>query len=135
MTDEELIEWGETPLDLSEPDAWDLFVAYDEEVKKRKRVAGAKWKGKIIKSSSGLKRLQSHAEIMDDYHIKGAYRETLENFLRHCYLNGHLVTNDKLLGIIVNLDLWYGKDYDEGKIKSLERAISGGYYDIREKAV
>ena len=61
--------------------------------------------------------------------------ENHENFLRHCKLNGHLVTNDKLLGIIVNLDLWYGKDYDEGEIKSLERDRSGGYYDIREKAV
>lgn len=135
MTDEELIEWGETPLDLSKPDAWDLFAAYDEEVKKRKQTAGTKWKGKIIKSSSGLKRLQSHAEIMDENNIKGAYRIALENFLRHCYLNGHLVTNDKLLEIIVNLDLWYGKDYEEGKIKSLKRAISGGYYDIREKAI
>lgn len=135
MSDEELIAWGEeTAPDFSDAKFLQLFEKWSEEMEKRKKEAGTKWKGKTVLNDGVRKPLQSHAEIMDSYKIKGAYRDTFESFLRACYANGHLVTNDKLLGIIVTLDKQYG-ECEDLKIKSIERAISGGYYDIRENAV
>ena len=52
-------------------------------------------------------------------------------FIQHCQLNGKTLTNDKLEGIIVKLDLVHGEN-TQAKIDSLKNAISGGYYDIIE---
>lgn len=77
-------------------------------------------------------RHRSHADIMDEMGVTGLYRETLENFLRYCYANGRVVMNEKLVDIVCRLQEWYEQD-DASKIKSLERAMSAGYYDVKEK--
>lgn len=73
---------------------------------------------------------ESYDEIFENCNIAGLYKLQFIEFIRHCQLNGHLLTNDKLMGIIVKLDMTYGKD-DGAKMKSLEKAISGGYFDIK----
>lgn len=79
-------------------------------------------------------RHRTHASIMDEMSVMGQYRKKLEDFLRYCYANGHTVMNDKLVDIICRLQECYGDD-DASKIKSLDRAISGGYYDVKEGKV
>ncbi len=74
---------------------------------------------------------RSHKSIMDEFRITGYYRKTLEEFLRYCYANGHTVMNQTLDNLICRLDEYYGQD-DVEKIKSLERAMQNGYYDIKE---
>lgn len=76
-------------------------------------------------------RHMSHAQIMDEAQISGDYRKALEEFLRYCYVNGHIVLNSKLNDIIWSLQDWYGNDEVE-KIKSLKTAIKKGYFNIRE---
>ena len=78
-----------------------------------------------------FKKHRSHKSIMDEFRITGYYRKTLEEFLRYCYANGHTVMNQTLDNLICRLDEYYGQD-DVEKIKSLERAMQNGYYDIKE---
>lgn len=73
----------------------------------------------------------SHSQIMDELGVSGLFRETLEGFLRSCYANKHLVTNDKLKDIILRLNKYYGDDEEE-KVASLQDAISGGFFDVIE---
>ena len=73
----------------------------------------------------------SHADIMDQFGITGQYREVLENYLRACYLNGHIVPNDVLRDLLSRLDKYY-QDDDEAKTLAIRKAMNGGYYDIVE---
>lgn len=73
----------------------------------------------------------SHASIMDKMFVEGQYRKELENFLRYCAGHGHFLMNEQLIDIICRLQDYYGND-DVEKIKSLDRAMSGGYFDIKE---
>ena len=75
---------------------------------------------------------ESHADIMTKMCVTPTVRIALEEFLRTCYLNKHIVPNEKLTNIILRLDLVYGKD-EAAKVASLKRAISGNYFDIAEK--
>ena len=72
---------------------------------------------------------KSHEEVMDEFGLSNQLKEYLKGFLRHCYLNKHIVSNDKLESIIFRLldDL----DSDKERIECIERAISGGYVDIK----
>ena len=79
----------------------------------------------------GDDELVSHADIMDQFGITGLYREILENYLRACYLNGHIVLNDVLRDLLSRLDKYY-QDDDEAKILAIRKAMNGGYYDIVE---
>lgn len=74
---------------------------------------------------------ESYDEIFSDCGVFGALKLTFIKFIKHCNMNGKKITNDKMYDIIVRLDLAYGTD-DNAKINSLERAISGGYFDIAE---
>ena len=78
-------------------------------------------------------RTRSHADIMNELGVDGAYRKTLENFLRYCHAHGHFIMNDKLTDIICRLDNYYGIYDEDGKIASLESAMRLGYYDVKEK--
>lgn len=130
MTDEELIAWGERETtDFTDSDAIASFYAWNEEMEKRATNA-TKWSGKIIKSGGSMDRLKSHAEVMEDYGVENPLRETLQQFLRHCYANRHLVTNEKLGDIIFRLDEKFGDD-EEAKCGCVSRAISGGYFDVK----
>ncbi|MCD8308448.1 MAG: DUF4373 domain-containing protein [Clostridia bacterium] len=72
----------------------------------------------------------THAQIMEDDGVTGILKSKLTEFLKTCYLNGHIVSNDKLEDIIVRLDMKYGKD-EQAKCDCVARAISGGYFDIK----
>lgn len=127
MTDEELVAWGEErPVDFTDSDAVAFFEAWMEETAKREK-EGKKWSGKITRE--GFERLKSHAEVMTECSVSNVFRKSLESFLRHCYANGHLVTNDKLMDIINRLDDACGSD-DEAKCGYIQRAISGGFFDV-----
>ena len=130
MTDEELIAWGEgRAMNFDDADAIASFYAWNEEMEKRAKNA-TKWQGKIIKSGGGLERLKSHAEVMTELGVSSILREALKEFLRYCYANRHLVTNEKLVDIILRLD--EACDDDDGmKCEYIRRAIGGGFFDVK----
>lgn len=73
---------------------------------------------------------KSHEDIMIDYGISKGLTETLKDFLRHCYVNKHIVTNAKLEDIIFRLIEKYGQD-NSGMIDCVQKAINGGYFDVK----
>lgn len=73
---------------------------------------------------------ETYDEIFEDFGVEPMLKDTLIEFIRHCQLNKRMVTNDKLKGIIVHLDMAHNDVY--GKIQSVQNAISGGYFDIIE---
>lgn len=77
------------------------------------------------------KELPSYEEIMNDLEVEKPLRNKLFEFIKHCQLNKKTVLNSKLSNIIIALDMVYRND-NKAKIKSLNKAISGGYFDIRE---
>lgn len=130
MPDEELLAWGEQSIDLTNPQQEMEFYEWCRECRKRKETA-TRWRGRVIKNDHVFAILKSHDEIMTEMGVSDALRDSLKQFLRNCYLNKHLISNDKLTDIICRLNDFYGRD-DAGKIKSVNTAISGGWYDIRE---
>ena len=132
-----LAEFGVTKVivtasvDLNGDETDNPFWDYYEECRRRGCVK--RWTGKIIKGNGTFERLRSHDEILKEYGVSERLRDVYFRFLRNCYLNGHLISNDKLERIIVCLDERYGNDpdSDEPKIAELEKAISGGYFDVR----
>ena len=73
----------------------------------------------------------TYDEIFNDFGVEPILKESLVEFIRHCQLNGKILTNDKLQRIIVNLDMNHPNDVN-GKVQSVQNAISGGYFDIIE---
>lgn len=78
----------------------------------------------------------SHEDIMEHYELPKVICSSLKEFLKHCYLNGHIVTNDKLSNIIKRLISYYtnyetGEMDEKGMVVCIERAISGGWFDIK----
>lgn len=72
---------------------------------------------------------KSYEQVMSECMISEAVRPTVWEFIKHCQLNGRTLTNEKLSGIFVEMDL-RGYD-DKARIDALNAAINGGYYDIR----
>ncbi len=81
---------------------------------------------KVSKKVSNKKKVQSYDEIFEDFNVSRRLRESLVNFIRHSLANGVVIINDRLEGIIVALDMKYGKD-DRLKAKEVDSAISCGY--------
>jgi DNA mismatch repair ATPase MutL len=104
------------------------FYAYDEEIKRR-QAQTPKWTGKIVRTAGEFKKLESHEEIMSIWGLSSVVKDSLRNFLRFCYVNGRLVTNSKLEGILLELTENYPSDND--KCEAIEKAINGGFYDIK----
>lgn len=75
------------------------------------------------------KNVESYEQIMDDMQLTAAVKNTTWEFIKHCNLNGHKLTNEKLSSLLVALDMQ--TDTDEQKITLLNNAINGGYYDIK----
>ena len=103
-------------------------VGYTEERKKERNI---KKHQRAPAREYGEDELVSHADIMDQFGISGQYREILENYLRACYLNGHIVLNDVLRDLLSRLDKYYQGD-ENAKILAIRKALNGGYYDIVE---
>lgn len=72
---------------------------------------------------------ETYGEIMDDMELESAVKPVLWRFIKHCQLNGRTLTNDKLVDILITMDR-QRLDEDE-KIKALQAAINGGYFDIK----
>ena len=72
------------------------------------------------------KKMESYDQILDIFGCKGAYREAVLDFIKHCLMNGVKITNERLNHIMVRLDLSF-QDDDTEKIKYIRNAISKGY--------
>lgn len=75
---------------------------------------------------------ESYRDILNDNGVSAQLQRYFWNFIKHCQLNGRKITNDKLLDIIVRLDMQYGTD-DTAKANSLKKAVNKGYFDIAEE--
>lgn len=72
---------------------------------------------------------ETYESIMNDFEVSPSVRPMVWNFIKHCQLNGRTLTNDKLSGILFEMDK-QRLDEDE-KVKTLQAAINGGYFDIK----
>lgn len=72
---------------------------------------------------------ESYEQIMDDCELEQEVRPMMSQFIKHCALNGHTLTNDKLSNICITMDFQHLDA--AAKIAALQKAISGGYYDIK----
>ena len=73
---------------------------------------------------------ENHEEIMREYGMTDGVIEALKNFLRHCYLNGNIVSNAKLEDILFRLVERFGTN-SGCMIDCINKAICGGYLDIK----
>ena len=71
----------------------------------------------------------SHEDIMNNYNLSDAVKDVLKEFLKSCYLNHHIVSNEKLDDIVFRLIDDCVTDNE--RIDCINRAISGGYFDIK----
>ena len=88
----------------------------------------------ILLSNTCAHVRESYDEIFQNLEVAPEVKNSLIEFIRHCQVNGHIVTNSKLKQIIFRLDQAYSND-EQSKVASLKRAINGGYYDIQEGRV
>ncbi len=72
----------------------------------------------------------SHEDILESWNVPDFQKHVFREFLRHCYINGHLVANSKLEDILLRLFDKYGNDY-KGMNECIRKAISGGYFDVK----
>ena len=80
--------------------------------------------------NNNYQSVPTHEEIMRDFGISDGVITTMQDFLRHCYLNGVVVSNAKLEDILFRLVERYGQDA-MGMNECINTAIRGGYVDIR----
>ena len=129
------VEANDKQTESEEDFACDLPLLEEEkEISTRKKVSNRQTTTARARARDGDgfgKGYASHADIMDRFGVEGRYREIVEEYLRTCYLNGHIVPNNALEDILSRLNRHYGAD-EEAKILSIRKAINGGYYDIAE---
>ncbi len=73
-------------------------------------------------------KLKSYQSIIEDFQVEKELQPTLWEFIKHCQLNGKTLTNDKLMHVIVKLDM--GARSVQDKIDKLVKAISLGHFDV-----
>ncbi len=78
------------------------------------------------------KKLPSYQEVMNAFKVNKSVQFALWEFIQHCQLNGRVITNSKLEGIIIELDFQCGND-ESGKINIIHKAVNSGYFDIRRE--
>lgn len=73
--------------------------------------------------------IRTHEDIMLELGLSDFVRSHLKDFLRHCYLNHHIVSNAKLEDIAFRLvdEL----DDDKSRVACINRAVSGGWFDVK----
>lgn len=64
----------------------------------------------------------SYDDIFDYSQVDGELKNAFIRFIKHCNLNGRIITNDKLWRLIIRLDQAYRND-DVSKILSLDSAV------------
>lgn len=72
---------------------------------------------------------ESYEDIMDKMKLEKEVRPICWEFIKHCQLNKHILTNEKLEDILVYMDI-HGYRADS-KIDAFRTAINSGYYDIK----
>ena len=97
-----------------------------EESKKERNI----YQEKNSTRTHGEEDFKTHEDIMREWGLSEGLIDSLKSFLRHCYLNKHIVTNEKLNDIILRLVDKFSND-QEAMIECVERAIRGGYLDIK----
>ncbi len=128
FSEEELADWGEhNTLDFSDETSVEVFNRYLEETEKRAQTP--RWVGKVIKEDGQYVRMKSHAELIKEHGVSIGLRESLYDWLRSCYANGHLVTNRQLEDTIFRLQDKYG-DNEWLKIDVVRNAMERGYIQI-----
>lgn len=79
------------------------------------------------KVSNKKEKIQSYDEIFDEFGIKGFYKETVIEFIKHLKVSfGIVMLNDRLENLLIKLDFKYGND-DKAKADEVRRAINNGY--------
>ena len=106
------------------------FIAHvaDKEEQTGKRALSVKMRP-VVKHKQ-----ESYDDIFNSLRICGELRNTFWKFIKHCNLNKRVLTNDKLYDIISRLDMAYGMGAkaERYKMMSLNDAINGGYFDVKE---
>ncbi|MCQ2399710.1 MAG: hypothetical protein MJ072_04300, partial [Clostridia bacterium] len=121
------IAWAETPVDANDPQFWDILEVCEKETKRRGKVK--EWTGKVVRTQGKIQRLESHEQVMDNFGVSEELKVKVKAFLRYCWVNGHLKTNEMLEDILFTLDRTYESDDD--KIGAIEKAMRHGFYDIK----
>ena len=80
----------------------------------------------VSKEVSKNKNFQSYDEIFSDMEVSPRLKSALIDFIRHLQLNGVLMVNSRLEGLILKLDQRYAND-DLLKCKEIRQAIINGY--------
>lgn len=101
---------------------------YDNDILSKKE--SKKENKNIILSNAHAHARESYDEILESFGVEQTLKKTIGEFIQHCQLNGKTLTNEKLKGIIVNLDMQYNDEVD--KVQAVQKAISGGYFDIKK---
>ena len=78
---------------------------------------------------------KSYQEILDDTFLRlsDPVKSKLWEFIRHCSANGLVITNERLFDLCMKLNKQYGYGRIEEQIKALDKAIAGGYFDIKDE--
>ena len=127
MSIEELVDWGDKPVDFSNDTEVKYFSLWQEEMEKRG--GSPEWLGKVVKVGDRFERLKSHAQIIVESGCSIALREELMYWLRSCYKNGHLIINAYLQQVIDRLQDKYG-DNDTAMCEVVRNATESGYVRI-----
>ncbi len=86
---------------------------------------------------------KTYQDILDGdlVRLTESVKSKLWEFIRHCKANGLVLTNERLFDLCMKLNRQYGYGKSEEQVEALDRAIAGGYFDIKteesiaEKAV
>ncbi len=111
-----------------------VYVTVDDTVNVNDNVNGnvddinKKESKKEYKENGG--RYRTYEDVFDEFGVEPTVRDKLIEFTKACYVNKHIISNDKLENIIIRLDKAYYKN-ETAKCRCIDRAISGGYLDIK----
>lgn len=100
-------------------------------VSKKEEINNLDNKTARVHACGNVDSIDSYDKIVADLCVDEGVRPMLFEFIKHCQLNGKIVTNHKLTDIIIRLDASYGRN-EQAKIDSLKRAISSGCFDVIE---
>lgn len=95
----------------------------DNYLKERKKVS----REKEINNNAHVR--ETYDEIISDFEFSLPVENKVKSFIQHCLANKHVITNDKLESMLVQLDFRY--DTDEQKIAALTDAINHGFFCIK----
>lgn len=101
----------------------------DKDIKRKKEDKEIVISNKAHACAPAQKEMRTYEDVMTDMAIEESVKPTLWEFIRHCQLNGHTLTDAKLTNILVDMDM--RRLSAQEKIDALQAAINGGYFDIK----